>query len=157
KSNRQRSRRDVDPGGDRHRSVVWRILDHVERHVSKIPLVGHAISTAKARAAVSKHVPRKPQTRRKVVWIHLPQLADRTVLLKQDLLVLYPFENRRTLPKIKVRVKRLIRVVLSPVVLVAKPEIQRETRANLPRVVEVRRPFVVPVASAEIRLGQRRL
>src|SRR5215470_4420842 len=52
KGDRKTAYRNVAAGVDLNRRIVRRILDHVERHIAKVALIGHAITAAQTRLSV---------------------------------------------------------------------------------------------------------
>src|SRR5204863_649024 len=136
-------------------SVVRRILNHVERDVAEVTLVGNAVTAAKARLAIAEDIPGEAKSGSEVVLVRLPEFANRAVLRKHDLAVGNLLEPVRPASKIEVGVKLLPCVVLSAVVLVPDSQVQSESWLHLPRIVEVGSPLVIAVAAAEVWRSQR--
>src|SRR5205814_3535833 len=99
----------------------------------------------------------KAETRREVVLVRLPELANRAVFGQHDVTIGDALEDVVARSEIEVRVEAPVGVVLRTVILVTNAEVDGESWFDLPRIVEVRCPLMVAVAAAEIRRSQRRL
>src|SRR5215468_6233004 len=74
--------------------VVRNVLDNVESHVSKVPLVADAVTGTKRSLAVSEDVPGEAHTGSKVIPILCPQATDRALMRQGNIAIANALEDR---------------------------------------------------------------